>query len=133
MKIKFTLLLCLITYFVQAQLTTAGDIVFVGFNADGDDDIAFVTFKEIPANSTIIFCDSECNGSSFGTDEGDFTWSSGTTVIPAGTVISCVVASKEAIDPVSVSFVLNKAFVKEYEINEGLNAPAETSSLTLIA
>lgn len=88
MKIKFTLLLCLITYFVQAQLTTAGDIAFVGFNADGDDDIAFVTFKEIPANSTIIFCDSEWNGSSFGTDEGDFTWSSGTTVIPAGTVIS---------------------------------------------
>lgn len=88
MKIKITLLLCLLTYFSQAQLTTAGDIAFVGFNADGDDDIAFVTFKEIPANSTIIFCDSEWNGSSFGTDEGDFTWSSGANAIPAGTVIS---------------------------------------------
>jgi len=88
MKIKFTLLLCLITYLVKAQLSSAGDIAFVGFNADGDDDIAFVTFKDIPANSTIIFCDSEWNGTSFGTDEGDFTWSSGSTVIPAGTVIS---------------------------------------------
>ena len=88
MKINFTLLLCLLTYFVQAQLTTAGDIAFVGFNADGDDDIAFVTFKDIPANSTIIFCDSEWNGTSFGTDEGDFTWNSGATLIPAGTVIS---------------------------------------------
>ncbi|MFT5754183.1 MAG: hypothetical protein ACI924_001410 [Flavobacterium sp.] len=88
MKIKFTLLLCLLTYFVQAQLTSAGDIAFVGFNADGDDDIAFVTFKEIPVNSTILFCDSEWNGTSFGTDEGDFTWSSGATIIPAGTIIS---------------------------------------------
>ncbi|MFC4740953.1 choice-of-anchor I family protein [Flavobacterium ponti] len=88
MKIKFTLLLFLLTYFMQAQLTTAGDIAFVGFNADGDDDIAFVTFKDIPANSTIIFCDSEWNGASFGTDEGDFTWNSGSTLIPAGTVIS---------------------------------------------
>ncbi len=88
MKIKFTLFLFLLTYFMQAQLTTAGDIAFVGFNADGDDDIAFVTFKDIPANSTIIFCDSEWNGASFGTDEGDFTWNSGATLIPAGTVIS---------------------------------------------
>lgn len=87
MKIKFTFLLLLLSFGIQAQLTNAGDIAFVGFNADGDDDIAFVTFKDIPANSTIIFCDSEWNGTSFGTDEGDFTWSSGGTLIPAGTVI----------------------------------------------
>ena len=87
MKIKFTFLLLLLSFGIQAQLTNAGDIAFVGFNADGDDDIAFVTFKDIPANTSIIFCDSEWNGTSFGTDEGDFTWSSGTTVIPAGTVM----------------------------------------------
>jgi hypothetical protein len=88
MKIKFTFLLMLLSLGIQAQLTTTGDIAFVGFNADGGDDIAFVTFKDIPANSTIIFCDSEWNGTSFGTDEGDFTWTSGTMLIPAGTVIS---------------------------------------------
>jgi len=72
----------------QAQLTNPGDIAFVGFNADGDDDVSFVTFKDIPANTNIYFCDSEWSGTAFGTDEGDFTWTSGSAVIPAGTVIS---------------------------------------------
>ena len=88
MKTKITLLFLFFAYFSQAQLTTAGDIAFTGFNADGDDDIAFVTFKDIPANTQIIFCDSEWNGTSFGTDEGDFTWSSGSTIIPEGTVVA---------------------------------------------
>lgn len=72
----------------QAQITAPGDIAFVGFNADGDDDVAFVTFKDIPANTSIRFCDSEWNGTGFGTDEGNFIWTSPSTVIPAGTVIS---------------------------------------------
>ena len=108
MKIKITLLLCLVTSWMQAQLTTTGDIAFVGFNADGDDDIAFVTFKEIPANSTIIFCDAEWNGTSFGTDEGDFTWSSGATAIPAGTVIAINTISA-TITPSIGSITVNNA------------------------
>jgi hypothetical protein len=108
MKIKFTLLLFLLTYFTQAQLNTTGDIAFVGFNADGDDDIAFVTFKDIPANSTIIFCDSEWNGTSFGTDEGDFTWNSGLTVIAAGNVISINTISA-TIAPSIESITVNNA------------------------
>ncbi|RZJ65438.1 MAG: T9SS type A sorting domain-containing protein [Flavobacterium sp.] len=85
---KITLFCCLsFAAFCQAQLTQPGDIAFVGFNADGDDDIAFVTFKEIAPNTNIYFCDSEWNGSGFGTDEGDFTWSSGIQAIPAGTVV----------------------------------------------
>ena len=108
MKIKFTLLLFLLTYFMQAQLTNAGDIAFIGFNADGDDDLAFVTFKEIPTNSTIIFCDSEWNGTSFGTDEGDFTWSSGAIVIPAGTVIS-INSISATITPSIGSITVNNA------------------------
>lgn len=89
MKLKTTLLFLLGAIGVsQAQLSAPGDIAFVGFNADGDDDIAFVTFKDIPANTNIYFCDSEWNGTGFGTDEGDFTWTSPATVIPAGTVIS---------------------------------------------
>ncbi|MFT3794890.1 choice-of-anchor I family protein [Flavobacterium sp.] len=89
MKLKITC--CLLMGFTSlgyAQLTAPGDLAFVGFNADGNDDLAFVTFKDIPANTNIYFCDSEWNGSAFGTDEGDFTWSSGTSIIPAGTVIS---------------------------------------------
>lgn len=70
----------------NAQLST-GDIAFVGFNADGVDDIAFVNFKSIPANTTIYFCDSEWDGTQFGTDENDFVWNSGSNDIAAGTVI----------------------------------------------
>lgn len=89
MKTKIILFFILVTTFsAQAQLTNAGDIAFVGFNADANDDIAFITFKDIPANTSIIFCDSEWNGTSFGTDEGDFTWSSGEETIPAGTIIT---------------------------------------------
>lgn len=89
MKLKITLLFTLGIFGLgHAQLTAPGDIAFVGFNADGDDDIAFVTFKDIPANTNIYFCDSEWNGNAFGTDEGDFTWNSGTTVIAAGTIIT---------------------------------------------
>ncbi|MBG7611545.1 choice-of-anchor I family protein [Polaribacter sp. BAL334] len=108
MKIKFTLFFCLLSYLMQAQLSTAGDIAFVGFNADGDDDIAFVTFKDIPANSTILFCDSEWNGTSFGTDEGDFTWTSGATVIPAGTVIT-INSLSATITPSVGSITVNNA------------------------
>ncbi|EAZ95945.1 CHU large protein [Flavobacteria bacterium BAL38] len=108
MKIKITLLFSLMSLFIQAQLASTGDIAFVGFNADGNDDVAFVTFKEIPANSSIIFCDSEWNGTSFGNDEGDFTWSSGTTVIPAGTVITINNIST-AITPSIGTITLNNA------------------------
>lgn len=109
MKLKTTLLLFLGSIsFCQAQLTSPGDIAFVGFNADGDDDIAFVTFKDIPANTNIYFCDSEWNGTGFGTDEGDFTWTSPTTVIPAGTVIS-INALSAAIAPSLGTITLNNA------------------------
>lgn len=94
--------------FSQAQLSAPGDIAFVGFNADGDDDIAFVTFKDIQPNTNIYFCDSEWNGTGFGTDEGDFTWTSGSEVIPAGTVIS-INALSATISPSLGTISLNNA------------------------
>lgn len=65
----------------------AGDIMFTGFNADGDDNVAFLALEDIPANTTIYFTDSEWDGTAFGTDENDFTWVSGASTISAGTVI----------------------------------------------
>lgn len=89
MKLKHLLLgSVLFPMYLSAQLSSPGDIAFTGFNADGDDDLAFVTFKDIPANTEIYFCDSEWDGSGFGSDEGDFTWNSGATVIPKGTIIT---------------------------------------------
>lgn len=87
---KKTFLLSLIafaTMTVKAQLST-GDIAFVGFNADGDDDLAFVALEDIPANTTIYFCDSEWADTGFVSGEGDMTWASGGSKINAGTVIT---------------------------------------------
>lgn len=81
-------MLCL-TAAAQAQLSQPGDIAFVGFNADGDDDIAFVTLKDIDPSTNIYFCDSEWNGTGFpADDEGDFTWTSPAEVVPAGSIIT---------------------------------------------
>ena len=74
---------------VFANTLNTGDIAFTAFNADGNDDCAFVTFVEIQPNTLIRFCDSELNGlGQFGTDENDFTWDSGNNIIPIGTVIT---------------------------------------------
>ena len=85
---KFLLVLSLFIFGqLNAQLNP-GDMAFIGFNADGDDDFAMVTFVDIPANTTVYFTDSEWNGSAFGTDENDFSWNSGAATIAAGTVIT---------------------------------------------
>jgi hypothetical protein len=65
----------------------AGDLAFTGFDADGNDNFAIVTFVDIPANTTIYFADKGWTGSAFATTEGTLTWNTGETVISAGTVI----------------------------------------------
>lgn len=82
----FIIVLILLPLFLMAQ--QAGDLAFVGFNADGDDDFAIVTFVDLAPNSTIYFRDSEWNGTAFGTDEQVFAWNTGAALIPAGTVIA---------------------------------------------
>ncbi|HTU10086.1 MAG TPA: choice-of-anchor I family protein [Allosphingosinicella sp.] len=64
-----------------------GSIAFVGFNADGNDDIAFVVLEEIPAGTVIYFNDQEWQGSAFNTGEGQVTWTASST-IPAGTIVT---------------------------------------------
>lgn len=87
---KVTLkLLLLITSFLFAQ--NQGDIAFVGYNADGDDDFAIVVLSDIPAGTTIYFTDSEPNDAGTGmndTSEGVVSWATGGSVINAGTVVA---------------------------------------------
>jgi autotransporter passenger strand-loop-strand repeat protein len=66
---------------------TAGSIAFTGFNADGDDSIAFVSFSDIKAGTVIHFTDNAWNGTSFATDENVWSWTA-TSDVAAGTVIS---------------------------------------------
>ncbi|XHX78745.1 MAG: choice-of-anchor I family protein [Stenomitos frigidus ULC029] len=66
---------------------STGNIAIVGFNADGNDNLAFVALVDIPAGETIYFEDNEWNGTGFiDTNESAFNWTS-TTPITAGTIV----------------------------------------------
>ncbi len=71
-----------------------GAIAFVGFNADGNDDLAFVALAPIAANEVIRFTDNEWNGSPVGaggafmdSNEGIITWTAPTGGVAPGTVV----------------------------------------------
>jgi autotransporter passenger strand-loop-strand repeat protein len=66
---------------------TAGSIAFTGFNADGDDSLAFVSFSDIKAGTVIHFTDNAWNGTSFASDENVWSWTA-TSDVAAGTIIS---------------------------------------------
>lgn len=64
-----------------------GSIAFTGFNADGNDDLAFVALETIAAGTVVYFNDQEWQGSAFNTGEGQVTWTA-TADIAAGTVVT---------------------------------------------
>jgi predicted extracellular nuclease/uncharacterized protein YjiK len=67
---------------------TAGNIAFVGFNADGSDNLAFVALVDINPNEVIIFEDNEWNGTTWlDTNENAFSWTA-TSLVTAGTIVS---------------------------------------------
>ncbi|MEM6524281.1 MAG: T9SS type A sorting domain-containing protein [Bacteroidota bacterium] len=74
---------------------SAGEVMFTGFNADGNDGFSFVTFVPLPAGTEIQFSDDEWNGQAisgtgdFNDDlEGGLTWQNNTgNSISAGTMI----------------------------------------------
>ena len=82
-----TLALVVVPWIVRASLV-AGDIAFIGFNVDGDDDFAIVALTDI-TNERVFFRDDEPDGSSgfHGSTEGTLQWDVGATTIPAGTVV----------------------------------------------
>lgn len=71
-----------------------GAIAFVGFNADGTDDLAFVALAPVAENAVIRFTDNEWNGSPVGaggafidSNEGVITWTAPAGGVVAGTVV----------------------------------------------
>lgn len=71
-----------------AVLDGPGDIAFVGWNADDNDDFAFVALINISAGETIRFTDKEWDGAAFNTGEGDMTWTAPLGGVPRGTVVT---------------------------------------------
>ena len=86
---KIYILLLMLTISMLSFGQTTGDIAFIGFNADGDDDIAIVVLADIAANTTIYITDNEVNGLALAdTNEGELTWVTGADIITSGTVVT---------------------------------------------
>src|SRR5262249_44716786 len=64
-----------------------GSIAFVGFNADGADNLAFVALAPIAAGTQIHFTDDEWNGSALNSGESRLTWTAASD-IAAGTGVT---------------------------------------------
>ncbi|MFN0729767.1 T9SS type A sorting domain-containing protein [Polaribacter gochangensis] len=75
--------------FFKVNAQSAGDIAFIGFNTDGDDDFSIVVLSDL-TNKTIYFSDNETNGTGgfVDTNEGVLTWTTGINTIKAGTIIN---------------------------------------------
>ena len=73
---------------VQAQ--SAGEVMFIAFDADTDDGFAVVALVDIAANTTVYFSDRNWTGSNFdvASSEGTFSWGTGGSIIAAGTVVT---------------------------------------------
>ena len=83
----YVLILLVFTTTIYSQTLTAGDIAFIEYNADGDDNFSFITFTDIPAGEIIYFTDNGWkNTGDFRTGEGIITWTS--TGINCGNIIS---------------------------------------------
>lgn len=82
------LLLLAFTINQNIKAQSAGDIAFVGFNADGGDDFAIVILTDLSINTKIWFTDSEPTGANtIDSGEGKVEWDSGNTIIKAGNIV----------------------------------------------
>lgn len=102
---------------LQAQ--SVGDIAFVGFNADGDDDFALVTLATIPASSIIYFTDNEPDDITG--NEGYLTWNTGASPINAGTIVVFSDIGDEATFTVSTGSLTGSA-IEPINFNGGGDA-----------
>lgn len=106
----------------------AGDIAFVGFNADEHDDLAFVALKDIPGNTEIFFSDNEWNGFPVGgtgafldSAESELKWTAPPGGLAAGTVVS--ISGIENSAPLTVS-TGTIAYTSSSNVGVGANGEA---------
>lgn len=94
MRTRYFLILFFFSFFLNhknlcGQLNP-GDIAFVQYNADSPESFAFVALTHIPASTVLKFTDNGwiTSTNTFRTGEGIITWTSPTTLISCGTIIS---------------------------------------------
>ncbi|MEM9272012.1 MAG: Hint domain-containing protein [Cyanobacteria bacterium P01_F01_bin.143] len=111
-------------------MANPGDIAFIGYNADGNDDFAIVVVNDLDGSSTPIeinFTDNEWDGSNFNSGEGVLTWTISTN-ISAGTVVtfnSLTAGATASAGSVSVSGTMNLAAMDEviYAFEGDISSP----------
>lgn len=108
---------------VVSYAQSAGDIAFVGFNADGEDDFAIVTLAEIPAHTTIYFTNERWEGRTFDGEGKNIIWQTGASVIPAGTVVTFNNTASERVITASIGSI-SEGFMNLAAGNEVLFAYA---------
>ena len=106
MKKFFLSIFLIFPFFINSQ--SVGDIAFIAYNADGNDDLAFVALSEISSGTVIYFTDNEWTGSAFNnTNEGRVEWTA-TSTVDAGTVVVITdINSSESVNVGSVSEIGN--------------------------
>lgn len=122
---------------------TAGQVMFVGFNADGNDGFSFVTLVDLANGTNIRFNDNEWNGSpiggggAFNAGEGSMTWNNNTgNPILAGTIITI---TNSATTPAVTIGTITAGTIDLGTTNEvlymfvGTNASTPTTFLSAIA
>jgi hypothetical protein len=109
-------------------ISEPGDIMFVGFNADGTDGIAFIPMKKIAANTKIFFTDNEVTyaGPAFNTGESHWEWTSPNAVVEAGTVIRIATLSAIATTPTTTLGTVAWSTTATPNNNGGLSATGES-------
>jgi hypothetical protein len=68
-------------------LLNPGDLAFIGFNTDGNDDFAIALMADAASGTVVRFNDNEWQGSSFNSGEGSASWTLTQTLL-AGTVVT---------------------------------------------
>jgi hypothetical protein len=71
--------------FINGQ--TAGDLAFIGWNSDGNDDLVFILMADFSANTVVYFRDDEYNNGWDGIGEGTISWTVPSGGLTGGTMI----------------------------------------------
>jgi hypothetical protein len=123
---------------------TPGAIAFTGFNADGNDDLAFVALVPIPSGETIFFTDNAWNGGALGdggafaTTEGVAVWTAPVGGVAAGNVVTLnslsVTARTASVGTITatINFALSASGEAVYAY-QGTAATTPSSILAVIA
>ncbi|MDP6583317.1 MAG: hypothetical protein QF535_01590, partial [Anaerolineales bacterium] len=120
--LRASLIIVIMVNFTWGQ-SSPGDLAFVAYNADGNDDFAFVALVAISNGTEIYFTDNEWTGSAFNnTNEGQVLWTA-TSDIDAGSVI--VVTDANGTESVNTGTVTESGNFNLGASNETLYALSE--------